>query len=579
MKARHLLTRLVSLREAAAIIFVLSAILPLLVFVSILNSFELLAKTEVQVRLFLALTIAGLGFLVFRRMMDRIGQLVQAVAPSKPGELAAAPGETDLPIVPGVGAVAEIVQISEGFNRLLENMRGSTERLEDLVFKLVTLNEMVELAARIPKMQDLLTAVLERTMRTVRARVGSIMLLDQESQTLRVAAARGLPEELLASTEVKVGEGPAGVVAQLGEPVLVSDIETDPQFGSARDSKYGRGSLISMPLRVGDRIIGVINLAREKYDTVSPSDAQPFTFMDLKFLNTLMTYVAYALDNARLLEETRQSAKQLQEVIDQLRAAQEQLVRGETSRAIGVLASGVAHHLNNLLAVVLGRIEFLLQDTKEPRSVRSLKTAQRASLDAADVVRQLRSFGQTSPISEAVPLNLNQVAQEVFELTRRHWQDETRSGGTQIRASVELGSIPTILGDPLSLREVLTSLFINAVKALPDGGQITVRTWASPQGVLCSVADTGVGMSKEVRERALQPFFTTKGPRSRGLGLSVAYAIVQAHGGDLAIDSAEGRGTTVTICLPVRETASEPELGTVPEGQLLMAQGRASAVS
>jgi len=579
MKARHLLTRLVSLREAAAIIFVLSAILPLLVFVSILNSFELLAKTEVQVRLFLALTIAGLGFLVFRRMMDRIGQLVQAVAPSKPGELAAAPGETDLPIVPGVGAVAEIVQISEGFNRLLENMRGSTERLEDLVFKLVTLNEMVELAARIPKMQDLLTAVLERTMRTVRARVGSIMLLDQESQTLRVAAARGLPEELLASTEVKVGEGPAGVVAQLGEPVLVSDIETDPQFGSARDSKYGRGSLISMPLRVGDRIIGVINLAREKYDTVSPSDAQPFTFMDLKFLNTLMTYVAYALDNARLLEETRQSAKQLQEVIDQLRAAQEQLVRGETSRAIGVLASGVAHHLNNLLAVVLGRIEFLLQDTKEPRSVRSLKTAQRASLDAADVVRQLRSFGQTSPISEAVPLNLNQVAQEVFELTRRHWQDETRSGGTQIRASVEPGSIPTILGDPLSLREVLTSLFINAVKALPDGGQITVRTWASPQGVLCSVADTGVGMSKEVRERALQPFFTTKGPRSRGLGLSVAYAIVQAHGGDLAIDSAEGRGTTVTICLPVRETASEPELGTVPEGQLLMAQGRASAVS
>ena len=428
-------------------------------------------------------------------------------------------------------------------------------------------------------MQDLLTAVLERTMRTVRARVGSIMLLDQESQTLRVAAARGLPEELLASTEVKVGEGPAGVVAQLGEPVLVSDIETDPQFGSARDSKYGRGSLISMPLRVGDRIIGVINLAREKYDTVSPSDAQPFTFMDLQFLNTLMTYVAYALDNARLLEETRQSAKQLQEVIDQLRAAQEQLVRGETSRAIGVLASGVAHHLNNLLAVVLGRIEFLLQDTKEPRSVRSLKTAQRASLDAADVVRQLRSFGQTSPISEAVPLNLNQVAQEVFELTRRHWQDETRSGGTQIRASVELGSIPTILGDPLSLREVLTSLFINAVKALPDGGQITVRTWASPQGVLCSVADTGVGMSKEVRERALQPFFTTKGPRSRGLGLSVAYAIVQAHGGDLAIDSAEGRGTTVTICLPVRETASEPELGTVPEGQLLMAQGRASAVS
>lgn len=557
MKVRRWLSRTVNLRQASAIIFALTAVLPLLVILYLLNRVELLRKTEAQASLFLALLIAVFGFMVFRQMVGRISKLAQAVGAPSPPELTAPP-EAAAPTALGLGAVAEVVQIRQAFNRMLDDLRGSTERLEDLVFKLVTLNEMVELAARIPKMQDLLALVLERTMRTVRASVGSIMLVDRESQTLRIAAARGLPAEALAEIAVPVGEGIAGTVAQLGEPVVVNDIATDPRIADANDQKYGAGSLLCMPIRVRERIIGVINLTKKGSGVVSQPDARSFTPTDLQFLNALMTYVAYALDNARLLEETRQSAKRLQEVIDELKATQEQLVRGETLRAIGVLASGVTHHLNNLLAVTLGRIKLVRREVEEPAVQRSLEIAERAALDAAEVVRQVRGFSQAQPVSEAVPVDLNQRAHEVLGLTRPHWQDEAQLRGIHIQASLEPGQIPAITGDPASLREVFMSLLLNAIDALPKGGQITVRTWASKQGVHGSVTDTGEGMSEKVRRRALEPFFTTKGPKSTGLGLSVTYGIIQRHGGDLAIESAEGRGTTVTFRLPLAPPASEP---------------------
>ncbi len=221
MKFPRLFSQTFSLRRAAATIFALTALLPLLLFLYILWRYELVTETEVQVGIFLALIIALLGFVIFRRMVDRISKLAQTVATSKPADLVAPPGEAAVPAVPGLGQVAEIGQIADAFGRMLVDLRASTDRLEDLVFKLSTLNEMVELSAKIPKIQDLLSLVLERTMRTVRASIGSIMLVDPERQILRVAAARGLSEELIANVEIKMGEGIAGKVALLGEPVLV----------------------------------------------------------------------------------------------------------------------------------------------------------------------------------------------------------------------------------------------------------------------------------------------------------------------------------------------------------------------
>jgi CheY-like chemotaxis protein/anti-sigma regulatory factor (Ser/Thr protein kinase) len=111
------------------------------------------------------------------------------------------------------------------------------------------------------------------------------------------------------------------------------------------------------------------------------------------------------------------------------------------------------------------------------------------------------------------------------------------------------------MGNSAGLREVLINLVLNAVEALPKGGKIAVRTFSDDGWVGLAVSDTGVGMPPEVRERALEPFFTTKGPRSTGLGLSESYGILQRHGGKLTVESAEGHGSTVTVHLPVAPRA------------------------
>src|SRR5438552_6274636 len=552
MRLRRFVSKAMSLREAAAVIFVLVAVLPIMLFVAFVSVSDLITKTAAQFAAFMDVIIACLGFVVFRRLVDQIARLAREVnlpiLADEPLPDATQPGR-----VPALGQVAEIGQLAGAFHQMLEDLRASTQRLEDLVFKLGTLNEVVELSARIPKIQDLLASVLQSTMRAVRANIGSIMLLNQEELTLRIAASRGLPEGLQDEAEIRVGEGIAGKVAQVGEPIIVDDIETDPRFAKLNDPRYGTGSFMCMPVRVGDRVIGVVNLAK-KEDQSGGSVSRAFTPTDLQFLNALMTYIGYAVDNARLLDEAQDAARKLQSVVDDLKATQAQLVRGETLSAIGKLASGMAHHLNNLFAVILGRLETLLVKVPDQEARRYLEIVQRAAQDGAEVVRRVLRFSRVQPVSRTVPVDLNQLAQEVLELTRPRWHNEALLRQIRVDTALDLGAIRPVAGELAPLREVLMNLLLNGIDAMPDGGRLILKTWMTGPDVHCSVSDTGAGMSEEVRHRALDPFFTTKGPKSTGLGLSVTYGIVQRHNGKLEIESTPGRGTTVTITLPAMGT-------------------------
>jgi len=573
MRLRRFVSKAMSLREAAAVIFVLVAVLPLMLFVAFLSVSDLITKTEAQFAAFMAVIIACLGFVVFRRLVDQIARLAREVnlpiLADEPLPDATQPGR-----VPALGQVAEIGQLAGAFHQMLEDLRASTQRLEDLVFKLGTLNEVVELSARIPKIQDLLASVLQSTMRAVRANIGSIMLLNQEELTLRIAASRGLPEGLQDEAEIRVGEGIAGKVAQVGEPIIVDDIETDPRFAKLNDPRYGTGSFMCMPVRVGDRVIGVLNLAK-KEDQSGGSVIRAFTPTDLQFLNALMTYIGYAVDNARLLDEAQDAARKLQSVVDDLKATQAQLVRGETLSAIGKLASGMAHHLNNLFAVILGRLETLLVKVPDQEARRYLEIVQRAAQDGAEVVRRVQRFSRVQPVSRTVPVDLNQLAQEVLELTRPRWHNEALLRQIRVDTALDLGAIRPVAGELAPLREVLMNLLLNGIDAMPGGGRLIFKTWMTGPDVHCSVSDTGAGMSEEVRHRALDPFFTTKGPKSTGLGLSVTYGIVQRHNGKLEIESTPGRGTTVTITLPAMGTtmpapAASPALATPSQLRVLI---------
>jgi signal transduction histidine kinase len=549
MKLPGFVSRAMSLREAAAVIFVLVALLPLLLFVAVISASGLISRTEAQFAAFMALIIACLGFVVFRRMVDQISRLAVKVQIPSGETSAVSVGEPQR--VPGLGHVSEIGQLAGAFQQMLDDLRSSTQRLEDLVFKLGTLNELVELSARSPQVEDLLPSFLHTTMRAVHAGAGSIMLLDHEKGRLRAAASRGLSHEISEPAEVALGEGIAGKVAALGDAIVIESMEKDARFTPSADAGPARGSFICMPLRASDRVVGVMSLVRKEDAGTTPPTPRPFSSSDLQFLTTLLTYIAYAVDNTRLLDEAQESARQRQSVVDDLRATQAQLVRGETLSAIGKLASGMAHHLNNLFAVILGRLETLLVKVPaDPEARRYIEIIQRAAQDGAEVVRRVQRFSRVQPVSRATPVDLNQLAQEVLEVTRPRWHNEAQLRGIRINTELHLGGIGAVAGEIAPLREVLMSLVLNAIDAMPGGGQLALRTWSDAKEVHCTVSDTGSGMSDEVRQRALEPFFTTKGPKSTGLGLSVTYGIVQRHNGRIDIDTGLGRGTTVHITLP-----------------------------
>jgi CheY-like chemotaxis protein/anti-sigma regulatory factor (Ser/Thr protein kinase) len=187
--------------------------------------------------------------------------------------------------------------------------------------------------------------------------------------------------------------------------------------------------------------------------------------------------------------------------------------------------------------------------------VRPLEIIERAAKDGAEVVRRLQQFAGMRRTAEPRTVDLGDIVNDVLEMTRGRWQDSARPHGSEIVLESRLTRLPKIPGDPAALREMLTNLVLNGIDALPDGGRLTVETSASGSSAVIAVTDTGVGMPEDVRLRAHEPFFTTKGVKSTGLGLSVAFGIARRHGGELAIQSEVGQGTTVRIILPLPAAA------------------------
>jgi PAS domain S-box-containing protein len=233
------------------------------------------------------------------------------------------------------------------------------------------------------------------------------------------------------------------------------------------------------------------------------------------------------------------------------RRLREQVLHAEKLRAVGEMAAGIAHNFNNVLTTILTRSQLLAQQVSDTASVqRGLTLIEQAAADGAALVRRLQQLARGSAATERTRLDLNALVQEVVETTQPLWHDHTRRQGRPVEVYVTLASLPPILGRATELREVLTNLLLNAIEAMPRGGQITLQTLVEEDGVSVEVRDTGVGMTADVRRRLFDPFFTTKGARGTGLGLSVSQAIIKGHRGTLMVDSEPGRGTTFVITLP-----------------------------
>ncbi len=362
-----------------------------------------------------------------------------------------------------------------------------------------------------------------------------------------VTVAAGMPDRLLGLPGVLAASAGSGELARC----LAGKLICEPDLGACHGPLAGAlvhaglRSAVLAPLHTDGDVFGLLIVAR--------TQPQAFSDDEYTFLRQLSGHTALAASQARLHGALRQAYIDLEQ-------SQQTLLQQERLRAVGQMASGVAHDINNAISPVVLYVEALLEN--EPglseRAMGFLQTIQRAVDDVAKTVARMREFYRPSEAgAQGALVPLNCLVPHVVDLTRACWRDIPQKAGIAISVVTDLAQdLPAIVAAEGEIRDALTNLVFNAVDAMPAGGTLTLRTrqTLTPDGtrrVVLEVADTGIGMDEATRRRCLEPFFTTKGQRGSGLGLAMVYGTVQRHAGDIGIDSAPGRGTCVRLSFPV----------------------------
>jgi signal transduction histidine kinase len=265
----------------------------------------------------------------------------------------------------------------------------------------------------------------------------------------------------------------------------------------------------------------------------------------------------------RLLEErVRERTCQLENALTDLRTAQRQAVQQERLSAFGEMAGGVVHDFSNALMSVIGYSEMLLSNAAaradEATTLDYLRIINTAGRDGAHVVSRLRDFYRPRDAADLFePLDLSEIVLQSVALAQPRCAERESDKAVSFQTELDAGTTATGIG--AELREVLTNLIFNALDAILGAGVITLRTQCRDGEVILEVSDTGAGMTTDVKQRCLEPFFTTKGDHGTGLGLAMVFGIIKRHQGTLEIDSEPGHGSTFRISLPSVSLAFDAE--------------------
>jgi signal transduction histidine kinase/CheY-like chemotaxis protein/HAMP domain-containing protein len=383
-----------------------------------------------------------------------------------------------------------------------------------------------------------------------------VAIHDPPSNSLRVERigikSGALAQELAMAEQASIGVDNNGLGRCMGGQLVYEPDISQVKFPfPERLAKGGLFSLVMAPLRSESRVFGVLVAARHR--------ANSFTSVECEFLRQLSEHVALAAGQAQLHGA-------LQQAYDDLRQTQQVVMQEERLRALGQMASGIAHDINNALSPVSLYTESLLETEKNlsERARGYLETILRAVEDVAQTVARMREFYRQREVQLALtPVNANQLVQQVLDLTRARWRDMPLQKGIVIRTSTDFSpGLPHIMGVESEIREALTNLVFNAVDSMPEGGTLTLRTRLIKTGdpdpgvVAIEVSDDGVGMDEDTRRRCIEPFFTTKGERGTGLGLAMVFGMVKRHSAELEIDSTLGAGTTMRLMFAVPVTVA-----------------------
>jgi len=427
--------------------------------------------------------------------------------------------------------------------------------------------------------------VLEQIVHGLGATSGSLALVDEEKQMMFVAACSGLRPDIVGQP-LNLGDGVLGWVAANGEPLLlIGDIAHDARFNRTVVTREPRlGSAIVWPLKWRGRVTGILSVNRDE-------STAAFTQAHLEHGQALLNLVVIAIENTRLQDEQQKQIRgltalnaELVSMHQRLEEARVQVMQSEQMAALGRLAAGVAHEINNPLAYVssnvgtlkayldqvfdlLARYEAALAEHRSaagsgdpaegPQFVREDLQGMIAEVQAGvnrvkHIVRQLRLFSHSGQ-GEWESADLHDVLETAIKFAGPELRRAPNIGKT-IVLERHYGTIDKVDCIVAQINQVFLNLIVNAVQAIGDEGKVTISTSQYDGWVQVAIGDTGVGIEQENLERIFQPFFTSKPPgQGTGLGLSLSYSIVRKHQGRIEVKSKRGQGSTFTVCLPIKQ--------------------------
>jgi signal transduction histidine kinase len=409
---------------------------------------------------------------------------------------------------------------------LYEQFRLRARLFESLASVSRTINSSLNL-------NEALNAITREACVLMRAKTCSLMMLDESRAWLDLRACFGAGKAYVTKPRLSMEESLLGVVVRRKKPLQVQNVQTSSRYQNVEVARQeGLVSLLSVPLVFAGQAIGTLNVYTE----------QPYNFSDeeVRILSALAELSAIAIEKARLYER----------IVD----VEEQLRHNEKLSALGLLAAEVAHEIRNPLTVMkmLYHSLDLKFPAKDPRA-RDVKIIDEKIEHLNKIVERILDFARTSE-PQLAPVDLNQLIDELGLLVRHKLKNQN----VELIRKLEPG-LPPVMGDATQLEQAFLNLILNATEAMPDGGKLTVTSHAErpgqrkgePPHIVVEVQDTGEGMSEAQRKRAFKSVLSSTKPKGSGLGLAIVGRIVEAHGGTIRIKTLHGRGTTVSIVLPV----------------------------
>ena len=524
-------------------------------------------RANVAVMLFGGVIIALVAGLIYFTMTSVTGPLEKL----RQGTLIVGAGKLDFAL--GVHTKNEIGELARAFDGMTEKLRRTTVSRDELVHtnaaletqiaerqlaerkvheQLERLNLLQQITRSIGERQDL-RSIFQVVVRSLEDQLpidfSCICLYEPSQHALQVTCV-GVRSEALAQSfmmgeqaHIPIDENGLSSCVR-GKLVYEADIAEVAFPFPQRLAQGGLRALVMAPLLAENTVFGILIVARRA--------AHSFTSGECEFLSQLSEHVALAANQAQLYGA-------LQRAYDDLRQTQQSVMQQERLRALGQMASGIAHDINNAISPVALYTESLLETETNlsPQGRHYLEVIERAIDDVAATVARMREFyRQREPQLSLSPIDANLVVRQVLDLTRARWSDMPQQRGIVIALRTQLAdALPMLPGSVGEIREALTNLVFNAVDAMPDGGTLSVRTSCTgaageARQVRIEVGDTGIGMDENTHRRCLEPFFTTKGERGTGLGLAMVYGMMERHGASIDIVTAPGQGTAVRLDFP-----------------------------